>query len=197
LAAAIAALGVGYGIVNVSEPASVDTELGVDQASVGAETERMIAINETWSDLVASQKLADFAPPLVVTESLAARAAALAETERLMAVNQNWSEAVGAQKLADFAPPLVVTESLAARAAALAETERMMTINETWPEAGSVSSFGGNGAAQALVDFLRIQHATRAQNAQHESRIEFLTEQWKARNDPRLYGGPSRPIVVE
>ena len=160
VAAAIAVVGVGYGIVNFSEPASVNVSPSSAQvADREAETARMLAINENWADPSAS-----------------------AGTDQL-----------STQKATEFA----------ALQAALAKTERMLAINENWsdPSASAGADLvisGGDAAWQSRVEFLRIQHAVQAQSAQHESRIDYLTEQWNAQHpESKLGGAPKRPIVVE
>lgn len=112
------------------------------------------------------------------------QAAAVARGERMEAINE-----------------LGFGESAtnAAEQAALARTEWMLDINELWtvPSTSSVADFGLDGASHALPEYIRTQLAQRAQDAQYESQIEHLTEQWKAQNETKLNGGPKRPIVVE
>jgi hypothetical protein len=200
VAAAIAVVGVGYGIVNFSEPASVNVSPSSAQvADREAETARMLAINENWADpsaaagtdQLSTQRATEFTAPQ----------AALAETERMLAINENWADP-SASAGTDQLSTQKATE-FAALQAALAKTERMLAINENWsdPSASAGADLvisGGDAAWQSRVEFLRIQHAVQAQSAQHESRIDYLTEQWNAQHpESKLGGAPKRPIVVE
>jgi hypothetical protein len=187
VAAAIAVLGVGFAIVNSGEPVPVNVspstargadavilqraaELAAEQAAVQAETERMLAINE----LGYPQSTARGADQLITQKAAAYAAlqAALAETERMLAINELWDEpstSAGSDRLITQK----AADFLSQREETLAEATKGVVLGE---------SFG----------------AGETQSAQHESRIEFLTEQWKAQHGSRLNGaGPKSPIVVE
>lgn len=145
-AAAILVLGVGYGIVNLSEPVPVDVspssaqgadrvftqrgaELAAEQAAVRAETERMLAINELGypnstargADHLIMQKAAEFA----------ALQDALARTERMLEINEIWSDrstSAGAdlvitQKAAEFASDREETLNEATKGVVLGEDD--------------------------------------------------------------------------
>jgi len=197
VAVAIAVLGVGFGIVNSAEPVPVDvspsTARGADQvilqraaahadeqAAMQARTERMLALNEAGYP----QSTAQGADQLILQKAAeyAAGQDALAETERMLAINEIWtdpstsagSDLVARQKVADF---------LSQREETLAEATKGVVLGE---------SFSGGDAWGARVEFLRIQYATQVQHAQNESKIEYLTEQWKTQHGSELNGAGPR-----
>ena len=167
VAAAIAVLGVGFGIVNlVVDPVPVDVspslnqvgaELAAKQAAVKAETERMLAINEIWNE---PSTLAG--SDLVEAASLQA---ALAETDRMLAINENWYDL--AQKAAEFA----------SLQAAVARTERMLEINEL----GYGASIPGG--------------ATEEARRRGERMFEINSFGWEPTKLES--GGPKSPLTVE